>query len=74
MLVVYMKPRVRGQRTAEQDNYEKIQQDIDLQKRFGKYHQQLLIPLFRNFKQTSWISGLCLRYKKGFHSKPLHTK
>ena len=35
MLVVYMKPRVRGQRTTEQDNYEKIQQDIELQKRFG---------------------------------------
>lgn len=74
MLVVYMKPRVRGQRTAEQDNYEKIQQDIDLQKRFGKYHQQLLIPLFRYFEQTSWISGLCLRYKEGLHSKPVHTK
>jgi len=36
ILMVYMKPRVKGQKTFEQDNKEKIQSDADLQRRFSK--------------------------------------
>lgn len=39
--MVYLKPRVRGQRTAVLDNLEKIQSDAELHRRFGKRWESL---------------------------------